>query len=481
MRRQMAAAAGILLVLAAAATGQTPTLSTWIGGPGNDSLTAAAVLRDGTVILGGAMPGFEPKLGPLARASGFGDGIVLRLAPVSGEIVSALHTRSAVTDIDGDESGLYITGAFGCSKFDSRGRLLWNNDFGGPDARIAAGPGGSALVVAGKTVSVINPRGIVVKSWQVEAVVVLDITCDVSEQLAFVTGYDHRQAADGSTLEVAFVSAFNGDGKQVWRAYGWTAQELAGQGLGGNTRGCCLKMGPGHKLYVLGQACGKESLWTRQGQDIAKKAALVAVDKFQDPAGAEPTTTLAFLGRLDAHSGQSEGGTMLLARAADDKARDLRPMSLAVDEEGRVYVGGWAQENPPISERSFGGAFAGDGAAMVIFDPNFKRLYAAKLCSGATTAVAIGRGCLVAAGSGASNLILTKPIQKTPAGGDSDGWFILFSPPTLPVTPAATETAAPAATPTSAPTPTAVPTPTPTARPAAPAVTASNSGPRSKG
>jgi hypothetical protein len=457
MRRQMAAAAGLLLVMAATAVGQSPTLSTWIGGPGNDSITAAAVLRDGTVILGGAMPGFEPKLGPLTRSSGFGDGIVLRLVPISGEIVSALHTRGAVTDLDGDESGLYLAGPFGCTKFDSRGRLLWNNDFGGPDARIAAGPGGSALVAAGKTISVINQRGSVVKSWQVEADVILDIACDVSEQLAFVTGYDHRPAADGTTLEVAFISAFNGEGKQVWRAYGWSVQDLTGQGLGGNTRGCCLKMGPGHKLYVLGQAAGKESLWTRQGHDIAKKAALVAGDKFQDSAGAEPTTTLAFLGRLDAHSGQSEGGTVLLARAADDKARDLRPMSLAVDEDGRVYVGGWAQENPPISERSFGGVFAGDGAALVIFDPNFKRLYAAKLCSGATTALAIGKTCLVAAGSGASNLTLTKPIQKTPAGGDADGWFILFSPPTLPVTPAA-ESAAPAVTPTAAP------TPTPTAR-----------------
>jgi hypothetical protein len=450
MGRQVLVAGVVLLAMVASAAGQTARYSTWMGGPGADRFTSAAVMPDGTVVLGGVMPNNgdadkDPKLPASAKITGRGEGILVRLAPQIGVIPGALRFLGAISDIDADESGnLYIATATGSLRLDVRGRILWNNDIGGPGSRITAGPSGSAIILSDKTITVISPYGTANKKWKVEADAVLDIACDPVEQLAYVTGYDTRTTADGKSLEVAFVYAYDGSGKIAWKAYGWTAAELSAAGLAANTRGLRLLVGADHKVYVVGQGAGGANLWARQSQDLAKPASLIKADKYQDAADAGAAVTVGFIARLDTKTGRSEAGTFLVARNGD-KPASLRLRDLAVGEAGRIFVAGDADADPPISDRAFGDRFEGSGAFFVMFDMAFRRQYAAKLCRGQANAVAVGQAGILVAGEGTKDLALVKPFQKEFGGGDSDGWMVFFSAPAstnLP-TPAVSSTVTP--------------------------------------
>ena len=252
-----------------------------------------------------ATPIRNPSSSSPSRAPGAARGSSSAWPRSAASIAGLQRLSRAISDLDCDDSGnLYITGDFGSTRQDTRGRTLWNNDIGGPAARINAGPNGSAILLADKTVTVLSPFGTASKSWKVEADDVLDVTCDSSEQLAYVTGYDDKKTASGKTLQVAFVYAYDGAGNIIWKAYGWTAAELEAAGLAADTRGCRIRVGRDHKVYVAGESAGGATLWSRQPQDLSQAAALAKGDKFQDPAGVGAAVTIGFVGRLDAKTGQ---------------------------------------------------------------------------------------------------------------------------------------------------------------------------------
>ncbi|MBL8793274.1 MAG: hypothetical protein JNM56_05165, partial [Planctomycetia bacterium] len=59
-----------------------------------------------------------------------------------------------------------------------------------------------------------------------------------------------------------------------------------------------------------------------------------------------------------------------------------------------------------------------------VFDRDFNRLYAARLCGGTTTALAVGERSIVAAGFGRDGLTTVRPFQSEPV--DEDGWLVVF-------------------------------------------------------
>jgi hypothetical protein len=431
--RQILTLAALVFILAATAAGQTSLESSWIGGPGADRLTGAAVLPDGVVVVAGAVPGADPKLTPALKPTGrAGDGLLMRLSASTGEALALVRQRGPTSAMVGDDIGnLYVAGPAGCALLDAVGQARWINDLSAPEARIVPGPSRSAVLLTDKTVTIISTRGSSVKSWKVEADVVTDVACDPAEQLVFVTGYDTRKDEAGP-VQVAFVYAYDGNTKLIWKAYGWSAADLKAQGLTGDTRGCRLAMGPNHKLYVAGEGKGPTTLWTRQSQDLAAKQALSDGDKFQNAADAG-TIPVAFLVRLDALTGKSEAASALVSRLQGGAAGDVRPRALTVDEVGRVYVGGAAAGDTPVSDGAPQGKVGGGGAFLMIFDDAFKRLYAAKPAgAGQTNSIAVGQAYVVAVGEGKEDLTFLKAPQKVYGGGESDGWYFVMNRINLP-------------------------------------------------
>jgi hypothetical protein len=465
----------VLLAVASAvpapAAGPRVILSTWLGGPGADALTSAIIMLDGASLVGGTVAVDQLKLLQPPRAiAGSGDGAIIRISPTENEILAIVRFIGAVADLDIDADGSnYITGGFGTTRISVRGQLVWTNSVGDKDSRVAAGPGGGAFVIAGNKLIPINSRGHADEAWDIPGASLNDVAWDPQTRRVFVTGFVNKKGHK-ENVQVAFVYAYEANGKQAWKAYGWSGVEVDDEGLRADTRGYRLAMGPAdRKLYLAGESAGGNSIWTRQSQDLKAKADLAKGDRYQQ-ASNTAANPITFIGRLDAMTGKSEGGTMLLGRLPDDKASTMRPRALAVDGDGRIYVGGTAASGAPISEGAFGGRSEG-GAFLVIFDASFKRVYATTLCDGQTNAIAVAPSYVVAVGEGKGGLVAERPLQAQP-GGDTDGWVVMLMRmgrmvPYLPLPPPAKPPASPAPGPAAPAKPPAAPAPAP--GPAAPA------------
>jgi hypothetical protein len=351
------------------------------------------------------------------------------LAASGNEVLAALRFDGSISDLRTDDKGrVYVTGSFGSAAIDPTvTRVLWSANVGGKEARIAPGPDGGAVVLAGDTVTVLDSRGKAAVEWTIAASTFQDLVCDVSERRVYVTGSTYRRgrpAGQKSTpVEVAFVHAYDLRGSRLWVAYDWSGQEVADEGLMADTRGVRLALGGDGRLLVAGESGGDNTMWLRQSRDLREKLPAVPGDRYQAAANTR-ASPITFLGRLDARTGKAEAGTLLLARLRDNKGNAMRPRALAVDDQGRVYVGGASGVSPPISAGAFG-AGSGSGAFFCVFDRDFRRLYATRLSDGTALALAVGKDAIVVAGEARDGLPVVGALQARP-GGERDGWAVVF-------------------------------------------------------
>lgn len=405
-----------------AGDGSPVLLATWLGGAGASSLSAAAVAPDGSIYLAGTLPGADVSLWRPDRVSGKGDGLVLRLAAEGSRLLAAMRFDGTVDALRLDDAGnVLVAGGFGCAKLDATLRhALWTAPLKGKNSRIVSGPDAGAVLLTGATITVLDAQGNKQNAWTIVDRDVRDIVCDVEGRQVFVAGCSFP---DKVGRVIPFVHSYDTRGQRLWSAYDWTTEQIIARGLGAGSEGMCLALGRDGQLYVAGQAHGGTTVWGRQSQDINQQLPLARGDRFQAAYGIG-SQHLTFLARLDARTGRSESGTVLLGRQSADKGASMRPSALAVDAEGRVYVGGWAGATPPTSKGAFGLHGQGGGAFLCIFDRDFKRVYAARLCGGKTTALAVGAGAIVAAGDGRDGLTTVRPLQPEPLG--DDGWLVVF-------------------------------------------------------
>jgi hypothetical protein len=393
---------------ACAAAGEMDVaFSTWFGGAEEDRLTAAAVLQDGSILVGGDAEG---------------EGALIRLSADGQKALSRRRTDGPVSDMAVASDGrVLVTGGFGVVALSPDAQtILWTNATGGKDARVDAGPNGSAVVLAEKRVTVVAAGGEARSSWTVKGGYVEDVACDASRGRIFATGFDNKHG-HRNPVQVAFVYAYDGTGKQVWKAYGWGGKEVDDRGLMADTRGYRLAMGPDGKLYVAGESAGGNTMWSRQPQDLDARADLIMGDKYQHAFNTR-ANHITYVGRLDPGTGASEGGTLLLARLSNNRGNTIRPRALAADAAGNIYVGGASAYGCPVSDGAFGAAEP-SGAWFCVFDKAFGRRYATAFGSGTTAAVALGRSAVVAAGEAKSGVVPHEAMQ-TEAGGGMDGWIV---------------------------------------------------------
>ena len=403
-------AISMVLVAAAISAGageEAAVFSTWLGGAEDDRLTAAVVLEDGSILVGGEAED---------------EGALIRLSADGQKVLSRRRTEGAVTDMALAPDGRVLAaGAFGVVALSPDAqKILWTNPTGGKNARVAAGPKGSAVVLAGKQVIVVADGGKRRSSWKVKGGYVEDVACDAARGRVFVTGFDNKRG-HSNPVQVAFVDAYDGSGKRAWKAYGWGGKEVDDRGLMADTRGYRLAMGPDGKLYVAGESAGGNTMWSRRPQDLDAKADLVKGDKYQHAFNTR-ANHITYVGRLDPETGASEGGTLLLARLSNNRGNTIRPRALAADAEGRIYVGGASAYGCPMSNGAFGAAEP-SGAWFCVFDKTFARRYATAFGSGKTAAIALGPNAVVAVGEAKAGVVPHKAFQAEPGGG-VDGWIV---------------------------------------------------------
>lgn len=432
-------AAFAALVLAALgagrAGGQQALVASYLGGAGDDCFHAAVMLADGTALVAGVMPGATPETDRAVESvAGEGDGVVVRLSKSGHKVEAIRRFGGAVTDMDADGAGhVYVVGAFGSAKLDpATMQAIWTEEVGGADGRVAAGPRGAAVVLAGQSVTLLDGYGQRLRSWRVGSGFVNDVAYHTGTGYVCVTGFYNRRGQvpgeNPNPVQVAYVYAYDGGGEKVWTAYDWPGQEVANRALMADTRGYRLAVGADGYLYVAGESAGGNTMWARKSNNLDEELPLAGTDIYQRPRKTA-ANHITFVGRIHPRTGVTLAGTMLLARMENGRGNTIRPRALAADSGGRVYVGGTSAEGMPVMRGAFGRATTASGAWFCVFDASFeKRLVFSRPCDGTVLGMALGRRGTVLAGETKGDLPQVRALQRKAGGGETDGWLAVFSP-----------------------------------------------------
>lgn len=427
MRTSCSIAWMIALVPACPLPAQQAKLGTYVGGAKADALTAAAVLPDGSVVVGGIVdaPAGAEKRGQLP---GGGSGLLVAYDK-EGKAVAERRLAQAVSDLDvGADGSVYAAGAFGSMKLDaSLAKTLWAGATGDERSRICPGPDGGAVVLSKGQVVVLGARGAVRATLPVGGI---DVAWHPAEKLIVVVGFRNKSGTPPGQrrypVQVAYARAYDLGGKNVWTAYDWKGQQVADLHLMADTRAYRVAVGADGKLYVAGESAGGNSMWMRSSLDLGQPVDFVKDGPFQHAynTGANHITAVV---RLDAKTGRAEIATLLLSRSGRGRGANYRPRALAADRRGNVYLGGFTDDCPPKTKGSFGRE--GAGAYLLILDKHLKRLYATTLAAeGTTWGVAVGGGTIAAVGDcrGEDALPVLKP-HKAKGDAPGDGFAVLLA------------------------------------------------------
>ena len=426
MVRITCALLGLGAVVAAPAAGQEVVISTYIGADQGDVVTGVGVQPDGTLVVGGTNGGQRLLLKTdLHTWVHGGRGYVMRISPGDGKILSSMRFDGSVCDVDVGPGGeIYATGSFGAAKMARGGALLWANKARDDNGRIAPGPAGSAVQLAGAMVSIIGGNGKVIKRFGLRGDHLEDIACDVQTGLIYVTGYDdYRPPGSDEILAIPFVHAYDGRGKIIWIAYDWKGALLQEMGLAIDCRAYRVVMGADGKLYMIGECVPGTTVFTYNSKSLKERVTLVVGDEYQKNDGNGYVT---FIARLDPRTGNSETGTFL--RACGGQSNECRARGIAADRDGKVYVVGRSACHPPVNDGVFAADVpAGNSGFFQILGPDLKRIYGTRLCAGSANAVAVIKGAIIVGGEASDSLQPVKPIQEKKGGGDTDGWFVAYA------------------------------------------------------
>ncbi len=346
--------------------GSPALLATWLGGPHADGVGGVAIAPDGTILIGATLPGVDLRPWRAENQTGGGDGAVLRIAADGRRVLAVVRRSGSVDDLRIDAAGhVYVIGSAGCAKLNPALQTEWTTNGNAKDGRITPGPDRGAVTLTDNRISVLDRKGRLQKEWAIPERRVHDIVCDPVNRVVYATGASLPKPNEG---EVPFIYAFDLTGKRLWMAHDWTRQQIEGERLTAGSVGLRLTLDKDGQLYVAGESHGGNTVWGRQSDDIREKLP-GRTDRFQSPHNIRGQF-LTFVARLDSRSGRVLQSTMLLGRGEKERGSSMRPAALAVDAEGRSYVGGWAGATPPVSKGAFGLRGEGEGAFLCVFDPD---------------------------------------------------------------------------------------------------------------
>ncbi|MCC5844768.1 MAG: hypothetical protein JJU05_11000 [Verrucomicrobia bacterium] len=269
-------------------TGDPPfniTSSSLIGdGSEGNHVKAAAVLADGSVIIGGHFGDV-----PFARNATLVNGakasdpwLVLRLTGDGRRVLGALRFPNTISDIavDGRE-GVYIAaGESGMFAFTPRlDRQVFHHKDIGFAYRVDAGPGGYHAVLSPSNIErretnggsgqirVFNPMGEQIQQFGGHRNT-LDIAIDETTRAVHFTGWRQARSwqpdGDQRTLpvQIAYIRSVGFDGEIRWTGYDWPTDRSDpnfinnGDNNMADTRGYRITLGPDGKLYVAYEVAG---------------------------------------------------------------------------------------------------------------------------------------------------------------------------------------------------------------------------------
>jgi len=421
-------------------------VSSFLGGEGDeDGVNGAAIQSDGTIALAanlgkGALAKWKTDTvrGQEAQA-----GCLLRLTLDGRRVLSILRLAADVRDlaVDGKDNLYVAAGASGVMKVHASGdRLVWSQPLGAPCDRVDAAGDGSCVALAGKTVSMLSPDGQVLGTAPGRGFTT-DVCIDGQSRTVVIIGFRNARAHDGrrtNPVQICYVRAVGYDGKGKWIAYDWSTDRNSDRFLNkptnnmADTRAYRCEVGRDGKLYVGFEAAGGNHIFRYSPVDIMEKVAIVGGDRFHQfyNSGADHKT---IVGRFEPGTGRLLSVQQFCARTARGRTGNVRMKrsALTADEEGRLYLAGWADADLPISPDPCAAGEPKGGPFLWGMSSDLKkrlictRMQAVGWAHCAAARRVNGRLMVVYGGSGAekgmytSNALQLRAVSK-------DGFFVLL-------------------------------------------------------
>lgn len=355
-------------------------LSSSFVGQAGDSVTAAAVQPDGSIVLAANVSG-----GPFA--DGKAGGVAARLSPDGTKLLSTRRIADRIYDMATDEQGnLFAASSSGVVKLDPQLKsVIWTKEVDAVCHRIDTGRDGHTAVLcnadsdgakAGQ-ITVLDPNGETLSKFNGQHFT-LDVCVDSASKTVIYTGFRNARAWEGKRVfpvQIAYVIGRSYSGDEKYRLYDWPTDRDAPGFVNkptnnmADTRGYRCSIGEDGKLYCAFECAGGNHIFRWEprlvdGEWIKAAAKKPKADKYHAfyNSRAEHKT---FMACFDPATGEYLRGQEFCARLSSGRANALRVKNGAITatRDGEILLSGTAASSlpatfvPPKTGDYLGGSF----------------------------------------------------------------------------------------------------------------------------
>jgi hypothetical protein len=346
--------------------------ASYLAGPGIDDIVAVAISPAANIILAGRLDGVT--YGGTQNTLIEGPASVLILPPDGKPFLAHSRVGKKLSDmaVSPGAGRIAIAGSLGVAVLESDGSVfLWHDSLPLNASRVAIGHDGQVALLDGKRLSLYSEEGRRTARLDLDHKVVTDVEIDSDSGLVFVTGFNDVRDRNGIRVQSAFVEAYDGELKPVWKNWSYRGNELGSRVA--DTHGLRLTIGGDGELYFLGEAAGGDNQFIKDPHIPMKEGRIVMTDSYNSPVS-DRRAVLPFYARLDRKTGAVKRAQFTFPRFGPEGRalpNTFLPRAIAADELGNVYIGGLSGKGIPERERQKisgkkVGSYGGDPALLVV-------------------------------------------------------------------------------------------------------------------
>jgi hypothetical protein len=335
------------------------TTARYLGGVGNNEARATAFANNGDILAGGNFANLQTTGATsqvLSGAKSGAPGKLLRLSNDGTQVLAQITLGQRIDSLQVRDR-IVVGGDFGVVVLDNKFNVIWqdslaglaagNGNAEGGQTRVAVEPSGRVAVLRDKTVTLFSATGQKIASRKIDRTYVNDLAMDPAGRRIYVVGFSNRNS--GKPVQVSFLHALDpqNDLKELWRTWDFEAKLLSDPKNNNmaDSRLYRVVVASDGQVVVLGESAGGNSIYRWSGKDLTTST-LVSTDMY-NTAYNTSSNHILYYGKVNAATGNVVAGQLTLTRltpAKGYKGNTIRAKdgALAVDKQGRLYIGGVA-------------------------------------------------------------------------------------------------------------------------------------------